>query len=203
MSRIRPWRTRWVVALLLLAGVAWHSWDSRGIIAPRGGLYFPWKQEISAPAFAQADPRWKEDRMGESPGTLGAEGCAVTSAAMALATYGIAVDPKRLNDFLSRSHGYTPQGWIYWEVAAEFEPHKVKHAYEDLPSYRLMDWNLLRGNPVIVRIRPHGGRTHFVLVVGKQGLDYIAQDPGSGGRKVLLSAFESRIEALRFYRKLP
>lgn len=78
----------------------------------------------------------------------------------------------------------------------------MRHAYEDLPSYRLIDWNLLKGNPLIVRIRRPEGGTHFVLVVGKEGWDYIAQDPGVGGRIVRLSEFNSDVEALRFYERL-
>ncbi len=40
-----------------------------------------------------------------------------------------------------------------------------------------MDDNILAGNPVIVRLRLPSGRTHFVVVVGKQGWDYLVQDP--------------------------
>jgi hypothetical protein len=39
-------------------------------------------------------------------------------------------------------------------------------------------------------------------VVGKEGWDYIAQDPGVGGRIVRLSEFNSDVEALRFYERL-
>lgn len=179
-----------------------QRWNRLTALPASGGLYFPLKVELAVPSFAQADARWKTDRIGSSPGNLGAEGCAVTSASMALAFYGMNVDPQRLNRFLSDYNGYTERGWIYWEAAAEYEPGKIRHAYEDLPSYRLIDWNLLKGNPVIVRIRPHGKGTHFVLIVGKTGWDYIAQDPGYGGRKVMLSTFESPVEALRFYERL-
>ncbi len=55
-------------------------------------------------------------------GSLAAEGCAVASAAMTLASYGVDVDPGRLNKFLTTlPGGYTSQGWIYWEKAAEFD----------------------------------------------------------------------------------
>ncbi len=203
MSSRKSTRALRLAGLMMLLGtlIVWNRWGRLGVVPARGGLYFPWKVEVTVPAFAQADPRWRLDRMGESPGTLGAEGCAVTSVAMALAFYGMDVDPQRLNGFLSQCNGYTERGWLYWEAAAEFEAGKVRHVYEDLPSYRLIDWNLLKGNPVIVRIRPHGGGTHFVLLVGKQGWEYIAQDPGSGGRKVALSTFESPVEALRFYER--
>jgi hypothetical protein len=191
-----------VLGLIALAA-AWSRWSRLEKLAPSGGLYFPWRVELETPSFAQTDPRWGADLLGPTERTLAAEGCAVTSAAMALGYYGIDVDPKRLNEFLKNSGGFTEQGWIYWESAAEFEPGKVWHAYEDLPSYRLIDWNLLRKNPVIIRIRRPSGGTHFVLIVGKTGFEYLVLDPGSGGRKVRLSELESPVEALRYYKRHP
>lgn len=194
-----------LTAFLLTCGLllnCWRRWEHKGPLPPSGGLFFPRKVVLNVPSFAQADPRWGRERLASTQNTLAAEGCAVTSAAMVLAGYGMDLDPGRLNNFLVAHGGYTERGWIHWEAAAEYEPGKVRHAYEDLPSYKLIDWNLLRGNPVIVRVRPPGRGTHFVLVVGKSGFDYIAQDPGSGGRQVSLSEFESPVEALRFYEKL-
>jgi hypothetical protein len=73
--------------------------------------------------------------------------------------------------------------------------------YEDLPSYQLIDSNISRGNPVIVRVRLRGGVTHFVVIAGKDGFDYLIRDPGGGAAKGLypLRELGSDIEALRFY----
>jgi hypothetical protein len=192
-----------LVVLLLLLGVAgWRKWDRKAHLDPSGGLFFPRTVLLQVPSFAQADPRWGRDQLATTPKTLGEEGCALSCAAMVLAGYGMDLDPGRLNTFLIQNGGYTERGWIYWEVAALYENAKVRHAYEDLPSYRLIDWNLLKGNPVIVRVRPPGRGTHFVLIVGKSGFDYIAQDPGSGGRQRPLGELLSPIEALRFYERL-
>ncbi len=49
-------------------------------------------------------------------------------------------------------------------------PDRVRHVYEDPPSYQLIDSNLARGNPVIVRVRFSSGVTHFVVIAGKQSL---------------------------------
>ena len=156
------------------------------------------------PLFRQADERWGRDLLGATENTVGAEGCALSSAAMVLASYGIDTDPKRLNAFLKTNEGYTPQGWIYWEKAAEIAPEKVRHAYEDLPTYHLIDSNLCAGNPVIVRLRYPHGVTHFVVIAGKDGFDYLTRDPGAGAAKGFypLREFGSKIEALRFYTKL-
>ena len=76
--------------------------------------------------------------------------------------------------------------------------------YEADPSYRLIDENLARRNPVIVRLRTGGGITHFVVIAGKEGYDYLVRDPGAGAAKGLypLKEFGSKIEALRFYEKV-
>ncbi len=193
-----------MTALVVMAHID-RSWGEKGVIAPRGGRYFFHRVELAVPSFRQSDERWRSDLLGPTSNTLGAEGCAVASAAMVLASYGYDTDPQRLNDFLRGNGGFTPQGWLYWEKAAELAGGRVRHAYEDLPSYDLIDGNLRRGNPVIVRLRMRSRVTHFVVIAGKQGFDYLTRDPGAGATKGLypLRELGSRIEALRFYEKVP
>ncbi|MFZ4484288.1 MAG: C39 family peptidase [Chthoniobacterales bacterium] len=171
----------------------------------RGGLWFPFTVLHDVPHFAQGDPRWADDPLGPTTNSLGSEGCAVASASMVLASYGTDLDPGRLNTFLQTNAGYTDRGWLYWEKAAEYPPVVARHAYEDEASYFLIDGNLLRGNPVIVRLRYPSGITHFVVIVGKHGYEYLIRDPGAGYQRGLydLSEFGSPIEALRFYEQLP
>ncbi len=173
-------------------------------IASSGGLYFFDKLALNVPRYAQADPRWGDQLLAFGPTTVGEEGCAISSAAMVLAFYGFNIDPGKLNQFLQSRSGYTPQGWLYWEKAAEFPPGSARKLYEDLPSYFLIDSNLLRGNPLIVRLHLPSGITHFVVIVGKRGFNYLIQDPGSGGAAGVypLRNLAPRIEALRFYEKL-
>ncbi len=124
---------------------------------------------------------------------------------MVLAFYGADLDPGKLNAFLQQNGGYTDHGWLYWEKASEYPPVLAEHVYEDDASHFLIDWNLLRGNPVIVRLRYPDGITHFVVIVGKQGNEYLIRDPGPDYERGLykLSEFGSPIEALRYYKKLP
>ncbi len=192
-----------LIFLLLIAGGSIYYFGKREISAS-GGLFFLSRLELNVPRFAQADPRWADDLLGRTDSTMGGEGCAVSSAAMVLAYFGVNIDPGVLNTFLTNNGGYTPQGWLYWEKAAAFAPEKARHIYEDAPSYYLIDSNLLRGNPVIIRIRLMSGVTHFVVIVGKRGLHYLIQDPGSNGDKGIypLHRLVPKIEALRFYEKL-
>jgi hypothetical protein len=196
-----------IAILACVAGALWiWDWTAKRPLPMSGGLYFPVAVEIPGPHFLQGDTRWGGDSLGETSDSLADVGCAVASAAMALASRGVDTDPGRLNAFLQNTPGgYTPEGWIYWEKAAEVDPERfgtlLPH-YEDAPSHFLIDWNLLRGNPVIARVRYPSGITHFVVICGKQGFDYIVRDPGEGGRigLTLLRDFPPPVEALRFYR---
>jgi hypothetical protein len=202
-----------VILLTIVASLTcawWRSrqwqedWNRLGPLAPSGGLYFQPRLELEVPIFRQADDRWRNDMLGETSATLGAEGCAVASAAMVLASYGVDTDPGRLNKLVTEADGYEGEGWLKWEKAAEVTGNIARKAYEDDPSYRLIDENLARRNPVIVRLRTVGGVTHFVVIAGKDGYDYLTRDPGAGAAKGLypLREFGSKIEKLRFYEKV-
>jgi len=196
-----------VGALAVGASFVWswaEGWTATASpLEPSGGLYFPQTILHDVPHFAQADGRWGKDVLAWGPTSLAAEGCAVASAAMVLASYGAGTDPGELNKFLKKNGGFTKGGWLYWEKAAEFPPGSAEHVYEADASHFLIDWNLLRGNPVIVRLRYPNGITHFVVIVGKQGYEYLIRDPGARYKDGLyfLSEFGSPIEALRFYRR--
>jgi hypothetical protein len=195
----------WLLLCLGFAAFAFYWGWPRSGLSSRGGAYWPGRLELAVPSFAQGDSRWALDPLGPTDGTLGAQGCAVTSAAMVLASYGIDTDPGRLNRFLTNHEGFTPEGWLYWEKAAEFQPGRCEKTYEDDPSFARIDLNLLRGNPVIVRIRFPSGMTHFVVIAGKEGFQYLIRDPGAGAGRGLypLSEIAAHIEALRYFRKLP
>lgn len=168
-------------------------------IPPEGGAGFTGVIDLPVALLAQADPRWATDRLGPTPSTLASEGCAVASAAMALAFHGADIDPGRLNRALTATPGgYTPGGWLYWEKAAEASGAPVAHAYEGPPRHRLIDRNLARGNPAIARVRMPSGTTHFVVISGKDRQQYLVRDPGARHARIL-SDLLAPIEAVRFY----
>ena len=199
-------RLLFVIAfLVLLSGVlgVYIDWTWKRKLSSRGGRYFFHRVELAVPSFRQSDEKWGNDPLGgvEANGTLGGEGCAVAAAAMVFKSYGIETDPQQLNWFLTSADGYTENGWLYWDRAAWLAPDRIRHVYEDLPSYQLIDSNITRGNPVIVRVRLQSGVTHFVVIAGKEGFDYLVRDPGGGAAKGFypLRELGSDIEALRFY----
>jgi Peptidase_C39 like family len=179
------------------------DWHWKRPLSPRGGRYFFHRVELPVPSFSQGDERWRDDALGGVPkyGTLGDAGCAVAAVAMVFQCYGIETDPQELNWFLTSVGGYTDQGWLCWDRAAWWAPDRVRHVYENLPSDDLIDSNLARGNPVIVRLRFRNGITHFVVIAGKDGFDYLIRDPGPGASRGYypLRELGSDIEALRFY----
>jgi Peptidase_C39 like family len=195
--------TLFLTVLLLFCLFAFGLWVLPHRIEGVGGIPVPGRLLITIPRFAQADPLWAGNLLAGTPGTLGDEGCAVASVSMVLAHAGADADPARLNRFLLEHEGYEGRGWLRWETAGLFPGANLEKAYEDLPSYELIDVNLLRGNPVIVRVRRLDGITHFVVIVGKQGFDYLIRDPAGspgGGEVYPLSRLGVPVEALRFYR---
>lgn len=194
----------WLAVLLIWGAIALqHDWAWPHRLSSSGGAYFFHRVVIPVPPFSQGDTRWRAEHLGQTPDTIGGQGCALTCAAMILSAYGVKTDPQRLNQFLNTHEGYTPQGWLTWEKASDLAPQYVEKAYEDLPSYALIDGSLRLGNPVIIRLLLPNHHTHFVVIVGKQGWDYLIQDPANWERGVYpLKERTSHIEALRFYRVL-
>jgi hypothetical protein len=172
-----------------------------GTIPSSGGRYFDRRVEIPVPAFAQDDPRWSNVRLGPSSDTLGDEGCAVTSAAMVIAFYGIKTDPLQLNNFLTRAGGLSEDGLIEWSRVPAIAPAYLKLSYNGNASYELIDTNLLERNPVIAFIRLPDGGYHFVVIVGKEGHNYLIRDPAASPvrRPYPLSELTDRIQGVCFF----
>ena len=57
------------------------------------------------PHFSQCDSGWGSGQLGGDGPTICSTGCALASAAMVMAYYGVDTDPKRLNDAIGRG-GY-------------------------------------------------------------------------------------------------
>ena len=192
-----------LLVLLIAALAVYIDWNWKRKLSPRGGRYFIHRVELAVPSFCQSDEKWRDDPLGGIAvnGTLGDEGYAVAAVAMVLKFYGVKTDPQQLYWFLTSVGGYSERGWIYWERAAWLAPDHIRHTYEDLASYQLIDSNLAGRNPVIVRVRLPSSVTHFVVIAGKDGFDYLVRDPGDGSAKGLypLRELGSNIEALRFY----
>ncbi len=195
-----------MLAKLLLAALTLGSClvgacaEEMNSIASVGGRYFEHQVEIGVPSFAQDDPRWSGLRLGVSADTLGDEGCAVTSGAMVAAFYGVKTDPNRLDAFLTRTGGLDKEGYIDWNALPAIAPDRFKLIYNGGASYQLIDKSLLAGNPVIVVIPLLKGAYHFVVIVGKEGRDYLIRDPAAAGRPYPLRQLTDKMGDICIFR---
>lgn len=202
---------RMVTLLLLLAGAIliaqeskkWSQVPRYAPFANRGGILFRERVVNDVPQFFQSDPKWKNDLIGSTTSTLGAEGCAVTCAAMALKALGMETDPGRLNERLSRFGGYTERGWIYWEKACYSAFDRVEKAFEDVGNHEVIDRALRNGQTPIIKIQTSEGTSHFVVIVGKEKDRYLIRDPSTrlaGATGYLDEHYSSDILGVRIYR---
>lgn len=134
--------------------------------------------------LSQRDPRWASDKLGNSNLTIGSHGCLVTCLAMA-----VGVTPAEFNRRLREVGGFTG-ALVYWKM--------VEVAYPQLDYYKFIDCRyvpaplneidamLALGIPVEVEVDFNPDTAfvdqHWILLIGKSGDDYIANDPWTGER---------------------
>ena len=135
--------------------------------------------------LSQQDPQWKSDILGfgDKGDTIGYVGCALTSVAMLLSGYGYPETPKTLNQKLKNVQGFASAG-IRWGAVSQIYPHVNLKAFipcstSDAPL-NLIDAAIAAGQPAIVQVdhsNAPGIQTHWVVLYGKKGDDYLMLDP--------------------------
>ena len=120
---------------------------------------------------------------------------------MALDYYGVKATPRELNDFLKQNDGYTIRGWLKWNAVPRFTGDKVVMDYIGAPTHVRIDRALRANQPVIAKVFINGIIPHWVLIVGKDGGDYLMRDPLGDGKTIQrLSEYGSKIYAIRTLR---
>jgi len=151
--------------------------------------YEPPEGAMAILPLSQRDPRWANDKMGNSSCTVGRFGCLITSITMALRWFGKDVDVKELNQWLSANGGYVNgTGNLYWGAIPDLYPDIYMHTSINCVSVPApldkIDALLAQNIPVIVEVDFNPATTpidqHWVLLIGKQGDDYIVNDPWYG-----------------------
>ena len=134
--------------------------------------------------LSQMDSRWRYEKLGTSSSTIGGYGCLITSASMMLKYFGFDTDPSRLNKLLIENGGYHDGNLFVWDSLAKIFPgvsFGTRYSYAALDK---VDAQLQAGKPVIIHVdfvpSTPAIDEHWVLVVGKQGSDYIINDPRDG-----------------------
>lgn len=135
--------------------------------------------------YSQQDPQWKTDILGfgDRGDTIGYVGCALTSVAMLLSGHGYAETPKSLNQKLKNVNGFVSAG-IRWGAVSQIYPNVSLKAFipcstSDAPLAQI-DAAVAAGQPAIVQVdysNEPGIQTHWVVVYGKKGDDYLILDP--------------------------
>ena len=127
----------------------------------------------------QKDPRWKDIKLGNSNLTIGSDGCLVTCFAMVLG-----VTPAEFNARMKAVGGFTGAR-VYWQMVKKAYPDseylKYIECYNVPAPLNEIDALLEQRVPVMVHVRRNGYQ-HWILIVGKSGDDYIANDPIDGKR---------------------
>jgi hypothetical protein len=135
--------------------------------------------------LSQQDPQWKQDILGfgDPSDTIGYVGCALTSVAMLLSGHGYSETPRSLNQKLKNVDGFVSAG-IRWGAVSQIYPNVTLKAFipcstSDAPLAQI-DAAIAAGQPAIVQVdnSPADGiQTHWVVLYGKKGDDYLMLDP--------------------------
>lgn len=133
--------------------------------------------------YSQQDPQWKNNKIGGGPDTIGYIGCALTSTAMLVSSWGYNETPDTLNQKLTAIGGFIDEAIVWSKVSAiypQIQSTGLTICQSSAAPLSQIDDSLAAGQPVIVEVdySPDPGlQTHWVLVYAKQGNDYLIQDP--------------------------
>jgi hypothetical protein len=170
-------------------------------IAVRGGKDLHVLLAKPEPHYLQHDPRWAGDTLGATRETLGAVGCLVCSLAMGSQALGAPVDPGELNRRLGASQGYTPEARVIWAKVPGATGGAVEVTVHALPEHAVLDAALEGGELAVVRFTLPSGAPHWVVVVGKDGDEYLVKDPLIEEPILKLTSRTSSIQAVRVLRR--
>ncbi len=135
--------------------------------------------------LSQQDPKWKNDRLGfgDPKDTIGYLGCALTSVAMLLSGHGYSETPKTLNQKLRNVNGFVSAA-IRWGAVSQVYPKVTVRSSISCTTtpapLELIDAAIAAGQPAIVQVDnspAQGIQTHWVVLYGKKGNDYLMLDP--------------------------
>jgi hypothetical protein len=151
--------------------------------------------------FSQNDPEWKDDVMQTCGLTIGAAGCALTSASMVFRYYDVATSPRTMNQCMGN---YACP--FYWSTAASScSGGKVNWQGSYGFSWSTLESELTAGRPPIVQF-DCGSYDHFVVVVSGSGTSssgYTINDPWDGYVKSMSSYDGCSLQGMRLYSGTP
>lgn len=147
--------------------------------------------KINITPLSQRDERWKSVKLGFGTGTTGNYGCIITDIAMNLG-----ITPDIVNEKLKTVQAFTgkSKNLVDWTRVPMVFPQLSWEGKKEKPVLLSeIDGLLEQGKAVILRVEadeigtPKG--THFVLAIGKEGDDYLVNDPWSGDQVKLCERY--------------
>ncbi|APR88287.1 hypothetical protein A7982_13636 [Minicystis rosea] len=199
---------RWkrLFVLLVFATAAWVVWrrlhPSVPSILAHGGKDMHVLLAGAEPYYLQRDPRWAGDTLAPTQQTMAAVGCLVCSLAMGSEALGAPVAPGALNQRLGASGGYTREARVIWEKLSAATGDAIGVVVHARPQHAILDEALERGELPVVKFTLPSGAPHWVLVVGKEGDEYLVKDPLVTDRTIVkLSRRATSIESVRVLRR--
>jgi len=136
--------------------------------------------------FSQTDPQWKSNLLGfDKSSTIGGFGCLLTSMTMCATHYGATdLSPGLLNDKMKAIGGFQAGtafivGWMIGNIVPGMSLDYRACSGAAAPLAEI-DANIAQGRPAIIEVdwSPQSGvQTHYMVVYGKDGSDYLVYDP--------------------------
>jgi hypothetical protein len=171
-------------------GAGYISLDLRSMVQRRiGGDAVPppppgdvTSPRINVPYFNQLDGAWSNIRLGTCNGiTIGSHGCVITSVAMIFKYYGVNLDPKSFDEWLTYNGGYIDGCSLYYAQAVNY-PGAGAAGISLNAALIPLDWNRIRheirsGRPVAVWVRNFA---HMVVIKGFDNSRFYVNDPACG-----------------------
>lgn len=132
--------------------------------------------QLNVPYYSQQDSAWRDKTLGASGVTIGDMGCLMTSLAMVDSYFGLGDNPATLvsksSFILSGSNAGSFMGFNY--DMGKLQGYEQSKGYVDL---NVIDSQLRRGNPVIVKVWT-GNIYHWITITGgDQSHGYSWNDP--------------------------
>jgi GH25 family lysozyme M1 (1,4-beta-N-acetylmuramidase) len=157
--------------------------------------------------LSQKDTRWANEKLGTSPVTIGAYGCLITATAMVCNYYGKDTNPSKLNQDLIVVNGYESGNLMKWGAIETIYPDIILDWDRFLanPTDVDIDAVLKRDQPVIVQVDYNLATPaldqHWVVIVGKDGDDYLIADPIDGST-AYLSRYAGKAWRMAVYKQV-
>ena len=117
---------------------------------------------------------------------MGGEGCLVTATSMALTNLGFQTNPKDLNQRLTKTKSYTPQGWLIWDGIRRVTDGRAVATYYDKVDAPTIDSCLRDGEYPMVQFYLPNGRSHWSMIVKHDARGYHMRDPLRVSEKPLI-----------------